>query len=137
MLISAGRYDEAARQCENQPTEFEGRTLLLARARLGQRRTHEAIEILETALNRGVKAGSDVRGELGYAYARAGRREDAEKLVVSTPSINPINRALIYAGFGRKDRTFEALDRLPWGAFPHRPGAHMAGTVTASAAIRG
>ena len=51
------------------------------------------------------------RGELGYAYGRAGRREDAEKLAASTAEINPFNHARVFAGLGDKDRTLEALDR--------------------------
>ena len=90
---------------------LRGQTCALGRARLGQGRTHEAIQILETAFNRGVKPGSEVWGDLGYAYARAGRREEAEKLAAATPSRNPFNQALIFAGLGDKDRTFEALDR--------------------------
>jgi TolB-like protein/Flp pilus assembly protein TadD len=111
VLISAGRYDEAAGQCEKQPTDFEGRALLLGRARLGQGRTQEAIQILEIAFHQGVKPGSEVSGHLGYAYARAGRREESEKLAVAIPSQNPFNQALIFAGLGDKDRTLEALDR--------------------------
>ena len=48
---------------------------------------------------------------LGYAYARAGRREEAENLATTIPPRNPFNQALIFAGLGDKDRTFEALDR--------------------------
>jgi len=48
---------------------------------------------------------------LGYAYGRAGRREEAEKLAAAvTP--NAFSQALIYAGLGDKDRTLEALDRM-------------------------
>ncbi len=111
VLISAGRFDEAAALCEKPPADFQDQPLLLGRARLGQGRTNEAIHIFKEAMNRGVKPGSEVQGELGYAYARAGRREDAEKLAVSIPWQNPFNLALIYAGLGDKDRTFEALDR--------------------------
>jgi hypothetical protein len=88
---------------------------------LGQERTHEAIQILETSLKRGVKPGSEAWGELGYAYARAGRREDALKLAASIPSRNPFNRALIFAGLGDKNRTFEALDLAAVGG-PYRIG---------------
>jgi hypothetical protein len=86
------------------------RSWCLSRARIGQGRIDDAIQILETALNRGVSPGSQVRGELGYAYARAGRRDQAEQFAAVTPSINPFNKALIYAGLGDKDRTFAALD---------------------------
>ena len=97
--------------CGKLPVDDPDRSWCLGKAVLGQGRIDEAIQILETALNRGVTAGSQIRGELGYAYGRAGRRADAEKLLAATPSINPFNQALIFAGLGDKDRTFEALDR--------------------------
>jgi tetratricopeptide (TPR) repeat protein len=121
VLISAGRYDEAAAELEKQPGEGDEKALLLGRIRLGQGRTHEAIEIFEKALERGVGPGFEIWGELGYAYARAGRHEDAEKLLGTTPSRNPLNHALILAGLGDKDRTFEALHRAA-PAGPYRLG---------------
>jgi hypothetical protein len=66
---------------------------------LGQGRIDEAIQILNT----------DPK-YLGYAYGRAGRREEAEKLAAVEP--DPFSQALTYAGLGDKDRTLEALDRL-------------------------
>jgi TolB-like protein len=121
VLISAGRYGEAAAHCEKQPADLDEKTMLLGRARLGQGRTQEAIEIFEAGLKRGVGAGSQVWGELGYAYARSGRRDEAEKLAAAAPSRNPLNLALIFAGLGDKDRTFEALDRAAT-AGPYRLG---------------
>jgi TolB-like protein/Flp pilus assembly protein TadD len=110
-LNSSNRYDEAAEICGKLPIDNPDRSWCLGKARLGQGRVGEAIEILETALHHGVTAGSQIRGELGYAYGRAGRRGDAENLISATPSINPFNQALIFAGLGDKDRTFEAFDR--------------------------
>ena len=72
--------------------------MCLGRALLGQGKTEEAIRIL-----------SDNRGYLGYAYARSGRREEAEKLAMS---LSPHQRAVIFAGLGDKERTLEALDRM-------------------------
>ena len=118
VLISAAQYNQAANQCEKMQEEP---VWLLSRARLGQGRVGEAIQILEAELNRGVPAGNQAWGELGYAYARAGRREDAEKLAANSPSQNPFNQALIFAGLGDKDRTFEALDRAVSGG-PFRMG---------------
>jgi tetratricopeptide (TPR) repeat protein len=133
-LNSANRYDEAAEVCGKLSTDDPDRSWCLGKARLGQERIGEAIQILETALNRGVAAGSQIRGELGYAYGRAGRREDAEKLLAATPSINPFNQALIFAGLGDKDRTFEALDRAAT-AGPFRIGRAL--TFPEYALLRG
>jgi len=120
VLISAEQYNQAADQCEKAP-RAPLEQWLLSRARFGQGRAGEAIQILEAELNRGVPAGSQVWGELGYVYAQAGRREDAEKLAANSPSQNPFNQALIFAGLGDKDRTFEALDRALSGG-PFRMG---------------
>jgi TolB-like protein len=133
-LNSANRYDEAAATCGKLPVDDPDRSWCLGRARLGQGRVVEAIQILETALNSGVSAGSQIRGELGYAYGRAGRRADAEKLIASTPSINPFNQALTFAGLGDKDRTFEALDRAA-SAGPFRIGRAL--TFPEYALLRG
>jgi TolB-like protein len=104
VLLSAGRYEEAARHCEK-ALEAD-RIECLGRVRLGQGRIDEAIQILATA--------STTRF-LRYAYARAGRREDAERLpTVSTATVSKglLQPVLIYAGLGDKDRTFEAFDRM-------------------------
>jgi hypothetical protein len=44
--------------------------------------------------------------------SRAGRREEAEKLLALSLDRNPFQQALVYAGMGDKDRTFEALNRV-------------------------
>jgi TolB-like protein len=117
MLIIAGRYKEAAAHCA-------GEAECLGRARLGQGRIDEAIQIL-SAFNKTAASESTVSFRefipgrrdlvrpryLGYAYGRAGRREDAEKIAVEVAP-NAYSQALIYAGLGDKDRTLQALDRV-------------------------
>jgi adenylate cyclase len=94
-LISAGKYDEASSQCGDSAE-------CLGQARLGQGRVEEAIQILSPFKN---------PRYLGYAYGRAGRREEAEKLAASVAP-NAFSQAIIYAGLGDKDRTLQALDRV-------------------------
>ena len=77
--------------------------MCLGRALLGQGRTEEAIRIFIKSDDRGN------RGYLGYAYALSGRREEAEKLAID---LSPVLQAVIFAGLGDKDRSFEALDRM-------------------------
>ncbi|MGD1097040.1 MAG: hypothetical protein ABSB35_34255 [Bryobacteraceae bacterium] len=125
VLISARRFDEAAVQCEKLPEDFPAKSECLGRARLGQGKTGEAIQIFTAAINRGVTAGNQVRGLLGYAYTRVGRREEAEKLEATTPAVNPFNHALIFAGLGDKDRVFQALDLATTGG-PFRIGRILA-----------
>ncbi|MBK5292079.1 MAG: tetratricopeptide repeat protein [Acidobacteriia bacterium] len=95
-LLSAGRYEEAAGHCQK-----AAGTRCLGRARLAQGRIDEAIQILATG---------DLQ-YLGYAYGRAGRREEAEKFAADAAP-NAFTQALTFAGLGDKDRTLEALDRL-------------------------
>ncbi len=111
VLISAGRYDEAASVCEKL-VNTRNWTFCMGRARLAQGKVSEAIQIFEKIFEGRIQPmGAPMRGELGYAYALAGRREDAEKLAAATTPINPFNHAMIFAGLGDKDRTFAALDR--------------------------
>jgi adenylate cyclase len=105
VLISAGRHDEAARYCNKLPADYTDRSMCLGRALLGQGRTEEAIGIFIKSHD-----GAD-RAYLGYAYARSGRREEAEKLAIAL-SPKPSQQAVIFAGLGDKERTLEALDRM-------------------------
>ena len=104
-LLAAGRYDQAAATAEKLPADHASKKVCLGRARLGQGRIGEAIEILTTA---------EHQGYLGYAYARAGRREEAEKLAVVLP--DPFEQALVFAGLGDKVRTWR-----PWAEWHARP----------------
>jgi serine/threonine-protein kinase len=107
VLLSAGRYDEAAGYCQKLPADHSFKSDCLGRARLGQGRIGEAIQILATAYDRGFQ---------GYCYARAGRPVEAEKLL-DILSPNPFNEAVIYAGLGNQERALEALERMaPLGA---------------------
>jgi len=108
-LIAAGRYDEAAAQCMNLAEDYPNRSIWLARARLGQGRIQEAIQILTDRIEHGV-AGPNIKGFLGYAYGRAGRLDEAEKLAADDRF--PYQQALTFAGLGDKERTLDALERM-------------------------
>ena len=77
--------------------------------RLGQERTQQAIQILADRIEQGA-AGPEIKGFLGYAYGRAGRSDDAEKLAAANQ--NPYQQALTFAGLGDKERTLDALERM-------------------------
>jgi TolB-like protein/Flp pilus assembly protein TadD len=115
-LIQAGRYDEAARYCNKLPADYQTRSTCLGRALLWQGRTEEAIQIF-------IKSGVPWdRASLGYAYARSGRREEAEKLAIDISRSSLQNPVVIFAGLGDKDRALEALDRMTAGG-PVRMGS--------------
>jgi tetratricopeptide (TPR) repeat protein len=97
ILISAGEFDEAEEHCKKSGAPAE----CLGRIRMGQGRIEEAIQILAAIPN---------TRYLGYAYGRAGRRAEAEKLARN--SAGALQQVLIYAGLGDKERTLEALDRM-------------------------
>jgi serine/threonine-protein kinase len=60
---------------------------------------------------------SEMAGALGHAFAAAGKRDEAEKLVAELKErstrqyVAPFDVALIYAGLGDKNATFEWLDK--------------------------
>ncbi len=99
VLLSAGRYEEAANHCEKAAD-----TRCLGRARLEQGRIEEASKLLAEGANPNPQY-------LGYAYGRAGRREEAERFAAAAAP-NAFTQALTFAGLGDKDRTLEALHRL-------------------------
>jgi hypothetical protein len=68
---------------------------------LAEGRIDDAIQVLTSAPN---------TRYLGYAYGRAGRRQDVEKL--AAVSRGALQQVLIYAGLGDRDGTFNALDRM-------------------------
>jgi tetratricopeptide (TPR) repeat protein len=120
VLTSAGRYDEAARHCDKLPEDYGLKTYCVGRAWLGKGKIGEVVRMLEPAFQGDVPNGAPIRGVLGCAYARAGRREEAEQMAAAS-SFNPLNLAPIYGCLGDKDRAFEALDRAA-AAGPFRIG---------------
>jgi tetratricopeptide (TPR) repeat protein len=112
VLISAGRYDEAAGQCLKLSENGLGRSECLGRARLGQGRISDAVQLLTSAVDRGVPAGHPIRGYLGYAFGRAVARrlKDLQPLFRRTRSNKP-SLSPVWA-------TRTALWEL-WNAWPH------------------
>jgi tetratricopeptide (TPR) repeat protein len=104
LLISAGQFSEAAEHCQKMSAENTLKISCLAHVRIGQERFSEAIQLL------GGDNNPPSRGFLGYAYARSGRPDEAEKIAAESPY--PNEKALIFAGLGDKERTFEALDQM-------------------------
>jgi TolB-like protein/Flp pilus assembly protein TadD len=118
VLLTAHRYDEAATQCEKLPDNCNCwpaprepmRSECLGRARLGQGRFKEAIEIFAPAIAKATR-GAPIRGYLAYAYGRAGMRDQAQQ-IIDADWKNPYHQALGFLGIGEKDRAIDALLRM-------------------------
>jgi tetratricopeptide (TPR) repeat protein len=117
-LLMAGRFDEAAIACG-----AAANAQCLGRARLGQERIGEAVNILEAAVDRGIPPGDPTRGYLGYAYARAGRRQEAEQIAQEQQPF-AFHQALVFAGLGDANRAIEAMRRMT-GLGPIRIGRDL------------
>jgi TolB-like protein/Flp pilus assembly protein TadD len=123
-LLSAGRYDQAARECEKIPADIDWRSECLGRALTAQGRAVDAVRVL-------TPPSRDRWGYLAYAYAKAGRRTEAEKLIADATMRypwmkGPWNYALAFAGLGDQHRTIEQLDRMA-GVGPVRMGTTLNG----------
>ncbi len=111
VLISSGRYDEVLDSCPGILTDNRHDRIvwhlqeICGRALLQKGRINEAIAIFEKL---GKNAGP---GLLGYAYAKAGRRAEAEQVAARYPDW-PWVEALVYGGLGDKDRAFEGLEKM-------------------------
>jgi TolB-like protein len=120
VLLAAGRYDEAASQCEQLPPDLAMFKECAGRVWLAQAQPEKAIPVLATN-------PAHNWGYLAYAYERAGRRADAEKLAAEAPTLYPNRRgpfqyALVYAGLRDTDRTIEQLGLMADVVGPVRMG---------------
>jgi len=108
VLMSLGRFAEADGHCRRLPASHELRTQCLGRSLEGEGRHDEAVRLFtgDPALSR----NPQTRGFLGYALARSGRRDDAERMANATAFAN--EQALIFAGLGDTQRTLDALGRM-------------------------
>jgi tetratricopeptide (TPR) repeat protein len=113
----ADRSDEALFHCQKAAENDQQRSVCWAQNLLHEGKKEEAVRILEASwTGHLLEPGGH---NLGIAYAKAGRREDAERVAAMLPRL--ASKAQIFAALGEKDRTLEVLDRLtPMG--PARMG---------------
>jgi TolB-like protein/Flp pilus assembly protein TadD len=118
-LAPAGRYDEAMQQCRK-TLELDPRFAIahacLARAYEYKTMYKEAIAEIQEAIN--LSGGSVIwEATLGHLYARAGRRDDAIKILNELKSRSkrefvPSQAFIwIYAALGDKDQAFAWLEK--------------------------
>src|ERR1700730_6066675 len=107
LLVIAGRYDEvlsnSRRILASDPENYLAKQLS-ARAWVQKGDLQEGIATLE-------KLGEGSPSFLGYAYAKAGRRTDAERIAAQYQDW-PWVQALLYAGLGDKDKTLDGLGKM-------------------------
>jgi tetratricopeptide (TPR) repeat protein len=115
-----GRFDEADSHCIMAAENDEQLSVCWSDTLLRQGKTDEALRIVEARWkDQLLRMGAE---SLGVAYARAGRRQDAERVAAAAP--RPGNKVLIFAALRDKDRTFEFLDQMvPMG--PTRVGREL------------
>ena len=107
VLVSAGRYDEVIENCRrilaNDPADGFAEQLY-GRALLQKGDLPQATAIFE-------KLGKGSEAYLGYAYARGGRRAEAQQLVARYPEF-PWVQLLVAVGMGDKDSAFQGLEKM-------------------------
>jgi TolB-like protein/DNA-binding winged helix-turn-helix (wHTH) protein/Tfp pilus assembly protein PilF len=132
VLLSAGRYDEVIENCRRillaNPND-NGAEQLYARALMHKGRLNEATAIFEKQ----DEAGTGSPGFLGYAYAMAGRPDEAKKVAAKYPDW-PWVHVFVYAGLNDKDRVFQALEEM---AAAHDPRVGMYLTFPELTLLRG
>jgi tetratricopeptide (TPR) repeat protein len=107
-LRAAGRFDEAEAHCQKAAANDQERGACWSQTLLRQGDAQQAVRILEvTWSGHLLEPGAQ---SLGIAYARAGRRKDAERIAALVPRY--ASKAQIFAALGDKDRTFEVLDQM-------------------------
>jgi tetratricopeptide (TPR) repeat protein len=107
-LRSADRFDEALFHCQKAAENDRQRSVCWAQNLLRQGKNEEAVQILETPWSGHLlEPGGHI---VGIAYAKAGRRADAERIAAMLPRF--ASKAQIFAALGDKERTFEVLDQL-------------------------
>ncbi|HJU42890.1 MAG TPA: protein kinase [Vicinamibacterales bacterium] len=118
-LYWARRFDDAIAQCrktlELDPAYGAARTwLALAHVQRGAH--EEAVRELERDGSARARTPSAL-AELGYVYARAGRSNDAQKVIRELTErsareyVTPYALAVVHAGLGQNDRALEWLQR--------------------------
>jgi serine/threonine protein kinase/Tfp pilus assembly protein PilF len=107
--------------------------LQLGEAYLGKGMNDEAVAQFENLVNPDEPTTWRGYPMLAYAYAAAGQREkalkilDEQKKLAKQRYVSPFNFAIIYTGLGDKDRAFQSLEKcieervIVLYHFPHRP----------------
>jgi TolB-like protein/tetratricopeptide (TPR) repeat protein len=108
LFFTVGRYDEAISLLERVRAvdpQFPTAGVIIARALVVAGRIDEGLAVYDAIDS----AAAGVPHYRAYAYVKAGRRSDAEKLAAENREY-PYRATIIYAALGDLDRAFEALN---------------------------
>jgi TolB-like protein/DNA-binding winged helix-turn-helix (wHTH) protein/Tfp pilus assembly protein PilF len=108
IMNNTGRHDDALAYSRRLVATYPDNGFLkvqVGRALTDRGQVEEAIKIYEEL------RFPHANHYLGYAYAKAGRRAEAEAIAARNQEF-PHRLAVIYAGLGDKDRTFDALNKM-------------------------
>lgn len=118
ITYQARDYEQAIAHCQRvlelQPTHVQA-IYYLGLVRIQQGRYDEAITLLQKAWELSGE-GAVLRGALGYAYAAAGQRVEAETVLAELTALLPTQQgshyflALVQAGLGNVEATLQALE---------------------------
>jgi serine/threonine protein kinase/Tfp pilus assembly protein PilF len=118
IFLAAGRYDQSIEQTrkalELDPS-FWWAYQFLGLAYERKKQYEEAVAALEKARQGDINPSS--LGYLGYVYAAAGKKVEAQKVLEELKGllkqryVSPYNIACVYAGLNDKDQAFEWLER--------------------------
>src|SRR6266542_3207006 len=119
----ARQYDDAIRASQNTlelDPNFAVAHMIIGLSYVQKKMYDEGISELQRA-----KANPDSRAFLAYAYAAAGRKSEARKILDELEQlskqkyVSPFPIAVVYTGLGDNDRAFEALEKAyaerSWG----------------------
>ena len=116
LYFTVGRYDEAIdllHRVRAVDPQLPVANVVLARALACRGRLDEALALYESMPPDGAppaaRVGEGVPQYLAYAYVKAGRRSDAERLAAANARY-PYRATIIYAALGDLDRAFDALN---------------------------
>jgi tetratricopeptide (TPR) repeat protein len=119
-LRAVRRFDEADFHCSQAAQDEQEMSGCWAETLMRQGKPDDALRVVEDAWNGHLlRMGAEA---LGLAYARAGRRADAERMAATLP--RPACKAVIFAALGDKERALKVLDQMvPMG--PTRVGRDL------------
>jgi TolB-like protein len=108
-LADLGRNEEAAVVCDKLPPDYPLKKQCTPGLMVRQGKAAEVIQTYGALPDN----PPVIRSALGCAYARAGRRDEAERVAASFPFPSGAEpSAALFACLGDKDRAFEVLDRV-------------------------